>query len=130
MNNELNREVYLKNVLSLAFMGDAVFTFMVREALVDKYKEKPKGLHKRASDIVCARNQALIMQQIKENLNQDELDIVMRARNSHLNSKAKNSTLEEYSLATQFEALVGYWHFTNNENKLKEIMNNYVMEKL
>jgi len=130
MLNEENKEVYLKNVLSLAFVGDAVFTFKVRVALIEKFKEKPNGLNKRANEIVCARNQAVIMQNIKQILNEEELSIVMRARNSHLNSKAKNSTLAEYSLATQFEALLGYWYLTKNEEKLNEIIEKYVLEKL
>lgn len=130
MYSEENKDVYLKNVLSLAFVGDAVFTYMVRIALVEKYKEKPKGLNRRANEIVCAKNQALIMQELKPTLNEDELSIVMRARNSHLNSKAKNSSLAEYSLATQFEALLGYWYFTKNTDKQQEVMEKYVLEKL
>jgi len=130
MLNEENKEVYLKNVLSLAFVGDAVFTFKVRVALIEKFKEKPNGLNKRANEIVCARNQAVIMQNIKQILNEEELSIVMRARNSHLNSKAKNSTLAEYSLATQFEALVGYWFLNDKKDKLESMFNDFVVSKL
>ena len=54
----------------------------------------------------------------------------MRARNSHLNSKAKNSTLEEYSLATQFEALVGYWYLNEEKEKLNSLFENYVKIRL
>ena len=38
--------------------------------------------------------------------------------------------MAEYSLATQFEALVGYWYLNGEEEKLKEMFNKYVMEKL
>ena len=125
-----NRENYLKNVLSLAYLGDSVFTLMVRSYLVGGGTQKPNGLNKRANQVVCARAQAEIMDKLKPELTEDELDIVMRARNSHLNSKAKNSTLAEYSLATQFEALIGYWYLNKQQEKLNNMFNKYVVEKL
>lgn len=121
---------YYKNVLSLAFLGDSVFTLMVRKFLIDKHDIKPNGLNKMANEIVCARNQAKIMRELKRELSEDEIDIVMRARNSHTNNKAKNSTLEEYSLATQFEALVGYWYLNNDVEKLKNMFDLYVKSNL
>ena len=130
MENCENRENYLKNVLSLAYLGDSVFTLMVRSYLVGGCLQKPNGLNKRANQVVCARSQSEVMEKIKPELTEDELDIVMRARNSHLNSKAKNSTLAEYSLATQFEALVGYWFLNKQQEKLNNMFNKYVVEKL
>ena len=121
---------YYKNVLSLAFLGDSVFTLIVRKFLIDKHDIKPNGLNKKANEIVCARNQAKIMRELKRELSEDEIDIVMRARNSHTNNKAKNSTLEEYSLATQFEALVGYWYLNNDVEKLKNMFDLYVKSNL
>ena len=125
-----NRENYLKNALTLAFLGDSVFTLMVRSYLVGSCSQKPNGLNKRANSVVCAKSQAEIMEKLKNSLTEDEQDIVMRARNSHLNSKAKNSTMAEYSLATQFEALVGYWYLNNQKDKLDDMFKKYVMEKL
>ncbi len=124
------RETYLKNVLTLAYLGDAVFSLMVRSYLVGNCDVKPNGLNKLANRVVCAKAQAEIMEQIKPSLVEDEIDIVMRARNTHLNSKAKNSTLAEYSLATQFEALVGYWYLNEEQSKLNEMFEKYVVEKL
>ena len=70
------------------------------------------------------------MKQLKETLTDDEMDVVMRARNSHTNNKAKNSTLEEYCLATQFEALIGYWFLDGKKEKLNKIFLDYVVDKL
>ncbi len=123
-------ENYYKNALSLAFLGDAVFTLMVRTHLVREHDIKPNGLNQVANSVVCARTQAEIMKELKVMLTEDELDLVMRARNSHPNNKAKNSTLEEYSLATQFEALVGYWFLNGNQEKLDEMFINFVRERL
>ena len=130
MNNLEYSNSYYKNALSLAYLGDSVFTLMVRKHLIEKYNIKPNGLNKKANSVVCARTQAEIMKELKQNLTEDELDVVMRARNSHTNNKAKNSTLKEYNLATQFEALVGYWFLNNQEDKLNVMFLNYVAEKL
>ncbi len=121
---------YYKNALVLAYLGDSVFTLMVRQYLVKNCNFKPRELNKIANTIVCAKTQAELMNQLKDSLVQDELDIVMRARNSHINSKAKHSTLQEYSLATQFEALVGYWYLNKNYDKLNKMFDDLVKERL
>lgn len=130
MNKQEFSENYYKNALTLAYFGDSVFTLMVRKYLINTYSLKPNGLNKKANAVVCARNQAEIMKELKPNLTTDEIDVVMRARNSHTNNKAKNSTQEEYNLATQFEALVGYWYLNNEEKKLNDMFTTYVQEKL
>lgn len=130
MENEIKDEIYQKNALTLAYLGDAVFTLMVREYLINKTDFKANMLNKIANGIVCAKNQAIIMEQIKPLLNETETEIAMRARNAHPNNKAKNSSLQEYSLATQFEALVGFWHLEKQNAKLNEIFKRYVVEKL
>ena len=130
MNKQEFSENYYKNALALAYLGDSVFTLMVRKHLINTYNLKPNGLNKKANAVVCARSQAEIMKELKPNLTDDELDVVMRARNSHTNNKAKNSTQEEYNLATQFEALVGYWCLNGEEKKLNDMFVAYVQEKL
>lgn len=130
MEKKDNNTNYLKNALVLAYLGDSVFTLMVREYLVSHSNIKAGGLNKIANSIVKAPNQAEIMREIKDSLTEEETDIVMRARNSHINNKAKNSSFEEYSLATQFEALVGFWYLNKESDKLQNMFNTYVIEKL
>lgn len=130
MENEKTDEIYQKNALTLAYLGDAVFTLMVREHLINKTDFKANMLNKIANNIVCAKNQAIIMEQIKPLLNETETEIAMRARNVHPNNKAKNSSMQEYSLATQFEAVVGFWYLEKQNTKLNEIFKRYVVEKL
>ena len=131
MENLAHSENYYKNALVLAYLGDSVFSLMVREYLVKNYDYKPNMLNKKANSVVCAKTQAEIMNLLKPNLTEEENDIVLRARNSHLNNnKAKNSTIQEYSLATQFEALVGFWYLNKNQAKLDELFEKYIMEKL
>ena len=129
MKDCVKTQNYYKNALVLAYVGDSVFSLMVREFLVKKYDYKPNALNKMANSVVCAKAQAEIMNQIKDNLTEDETDVVMRARNTHLSSKAKNSSLAEYSLATQFEAVIGYWYLNNQKDKLDEMFKKYIVEK-
>ena len=121
---------YQKNALELAYVGDAVFSLMVREYLVNNYNSSLSVLNKKANAVVCAPNQARIMQEIEANLTNQEKDIAMRARNSHTNNKAKNSTFAQYHLATEFEAVIGFWYLTKNNKKLEEIFKNYVVGEL
>lgn len=130
MSNKEYTNNYYRNALSLAYLGDSVFTLMVRSYLIEHYDVKPNALNKKANSVVCAKTQAEIMKEIKNNLTEDEFDIVMRARNSHTNNKAKNSTLEEYNLATQFEALVGYWYLNGQQEKLNKMFDEQVKIKL
>lgn len=130
MNNDIRTDNYYKNALTLAYLGDSVFSLMVRKYLIQNTQTKPNGLNKKANSVVCARTQAEIMKEIKPTLTETEIDVVMRARNSHTNNKAKNSTQEEYNLATQFEALLGYWFLNGEDKKLEEMFNNYVLNRL
>lgn len=130
MNNLIYSNNYYKNALTLAYLGDSVFSLMVRKHLVENSNLKASALNKKANSVVCAKAQAEIMKQIKDVLTEDEIDVVMRARNSHTNNKAKNSTQEEYNLATQFEALLGYWFLDKQEEKINKLFLDYVVERL
>lgn len=121
---------YFKNVLSLAYLGDSVFSLMVRDYLVKNHELKPSGLNKIANTVVCAGTQAVLLDEIKDELSADEQDIMLRARNSHNHSKAKHSTVEEYNKATQFEAVIGYLYLKKDYAKLEKIFNKYVVGKL
>ena len=130
MKDLKSSELQYKNPLTLAYVGDSVFSLMVREFLVNKYDFKVNLLNKKANSVVCAKTQAEIMVLLIDELDEEEKDVVNRARNCHLNSRAKNSTLHEYSLATQFEALVGYWYLSKEDGKLKKMFEKFVVERL
>lgn len=130
MENFDIKSISNKNALVLAYLGDSVFSLMVRKYLVETCGEKVRGLNKRANTVVCAKAQAEFMTKLMIGLDEVEKSVVMRARNSHINNKAKNSTYGEYSLATQFEALVGFWYLTKQEDKLNAMFDRLIKEKL
>ncbi|MBO5910476.1 MAG: Mini-ribonuclease 3 [Clostridia bacterium] len=118
-----NKKIYELNAIKLAYMGDSVFSLYIRKHFIVNTDKKNSDLNKSVNSIVCATYQAQIMDLIKDELNSDEKDIVMRARNLHFNNIAKNSTPEEYSKATEFEALLGYLYLTNQIERLEKFIN-------
>lgn len=116
------KKIYELNAIKLAYMGDAVFTLYIRKYFIINTEKKNSSLNSSVNQIVCAKNQAKLIDNILPQLSSNELDIVNRAKNLHFNNIAKNSTLEEYSKATQFEALIGYWYLTEQMDKIDNIV--------
>ena len=118
------KDARLTNVISLAFVGDALYSSFIRVRLANTYSKKAGDLHKQANKFVNAKSQALVLSELKEKniFNQTELDLLRRARNSHLTHVAKNASIEEYKLATCFEAVLGYLFFSNQKTRLIDIM--------
>ena len=79
-------------------------------------------LHIEAIKYVKADAQVRILHKIEEKLTNDEKDIVRRGRNAENHHVPKNATVEEYSYATAFEALIGYLYLTKQDKRLKEIL--------
>ena len=107
--------------LVLAFVGDAVQTLFVREALV-KRDCKVSELHTLASKIVCARAQAKRLDEIFDTLTEEERDIATRARNAQHNTVPKNCTIADYHKATALEAVIGFNYLAGNIERVKEII--------
>jgi len=114
---------YQMNAIKLAYVGDAVFSLFVREYFTKEKDYKNSELNKKVNSIVKATNQAILLQDLIGELNEFELDIINRAKNLHFTNKAKNSSMGEYSKATQFEALIGFLYLTNQTERLNMFLN-------
>ena len=121
--DKISKKIYELNAIKLAYMGDSVFSMYVRKHFITNTDKKNAELNKCVNAIVCAPNQAKLMDIVKNELTETELDIVNRARNLHFNNIAKNSTPEQYSKATEFEALLGYLYLTNQIERLEKFIN-------
>jgi len=119
---KIDKKVYELNAIKLAYMGDSVFSLYIRQHFIMNTDKKNADLNKCVNSIVCAPNQAKLMSLIKDELTEVELEIINRARNLHFNNIAKNSTPEEYSKATEFEALLGYLYLTNQFERLQKFI--------
>ena len=89
------QEVLKIHPVTLAFVGDAVYSLYVREKLVKAGEDKPGVYQKAASAAVSARGQNELLQKIEPLFTEEEAEIFRRARNSRKNSKAKNATAAE-----------------------------------
>ena len=63
-----------------------------------------------------------LLHKIEIDLNDEGNGIVRLGRNAENHHVPKNATVEEYSYATAFEALIGYLYLTKQDERLKEIL--------
>ena len=106
----------------LAFVGDAVYSLLVRTFLADRQKPSDT-LHKEAVEYVSAGAQAKAFARIKESLSDEELDVFTRGRNFHTNNTPKSSSVAEYHTATGLETLFGYLHLEGRKERIEELFN-------
>ena len=109
--------------LSLAFVGDAVYTLYARSKVIQHSDAKNGALHTEATKLVKASGQAEIADAILGLLTEEEMGVFKRARNSKTNSVAKNASIGDYKKATGFEALVGFLYLTGQDERLKFLIN-------
>ncbi|MCF0110590.1 MAG: Mini-ribonuclease 3 [Erysipelotrichaceae bacterium] len=109
--------------LSLAFVGDAHFSLLVRKHLVSTSHVRPQMLQKMSVKFVSAKAQARIMEHILDCqlLSETELDVYKRGRNAKSNTTPKNTDVQTYHISTGFEALWGYWVLTEQEERLTQM---------
>lgn len=110
------------NPVVLAYVGDAVESLYVRTLLSTSSSAKAHALHVGASKIVNATAQARRIEKILPTLEEEERDIYRRAKNSKINSSAKNAELSDYKSATGLEAVYGYLYLTGETERLKELL--------
>lgn len=114
-----------KNVLTLAYIGDAVYEIYVRDYLVLKNIIKVDELQKESVKFVSAKGQSKFLKQMMETnfLKEEEISLVKRARNHKGKSHPRNTDIITYKHATGLEALIGYLYLEKNKERINEIMN-------
>ena len=116
------QEVNLMPPLTWAYVGDCVYELYIRTKLVEETKLKPHALHIEAIKHVKAKAQAETLNDIYEELTEKEKDIVRRGRNAENHHLPKNANVQDYMYATAFEALIGYLYLTQQNDRLREIL--------
>lgn len=119
-----------KNGLVLAYLGDSVYEIYIRNYLINKGDYKVNDLQHMAINYVSATSQSKYLSMFMENniLMEDELLVVMRARNHKGNRHPKNTDIITYKLATGLEALFGYLFLEKRYDRIKELMDLIVGE--
>ena len=109
------------NPVVLAFVGDAVYTLLVRRRLALSSACKTGELNRRASERVSAHGQSERLEKILPLLDEEEAQIYHRGRNAKKPTKSKNATVAEYVRSTGFEAVVGYLYLIGEEARIEEL---------
>lgn len=114
----------LINGIALAYVGDAVYEVQIRDYLINKGLTKPNLLHQTATRFVSAKAQAYLIEELKQNniLSEAELTIFKRGRNAKSHSSAKNTDPAIYKISTGFEAIIGFLHLDNQQERVDEII--------
>lgn len=122
-------DLNLVNIITLAYIGDAVYEVYIREYLIRKGIAKVDELQKEAVKYVSAKSQCKILEMLinKDLLNENELDIVKRGRNYKRASHPKNTDIITYKMSSGFEAMIGYLYLNNERDRLDKIIN-YILE--
>lgn len=117
-------EIVMENPVTLAWMGDALYSVRVRKHILDKGVRKADLLQKQNAKFCNAAGQSTVLDQLVERglLNEDEQEIVRRGRNAHVKSVAKNADLKTYLKATALEALFGYLYLYDHKDRMEELL--------
>ena len=107
--------------LTLAFLGDAVYSLLVRQMLSFE-ENKPTGkLHKQSIKYVNAAFQAQMIRELLPILNENEEAVFKRGRNAHSAHSPKNQDAADYRYATGLEALYGYLYLCGETARINEL---------
>ena len=106
------------NGSTLAYVGDAYWSLVVRKYLIDKGFAKAKDLQTKSVAFVSAKAQASFIPLFIDELNEEEKDVFRRGRNFKSTSIPKNTDVQTYRISTGFEAIIGYLYLMNNWEKL------------
>ncbi len=123
------REAASRNVLALAFLGDGVYSLLVRERLVASLDCKPGALHTESAALVNAAAQAKGYERIRAHLTEAEEDVYRRARNAHSVHTPKNMSGGDYHSATGLEAVFGYLRLCGEEERIRELFEIIINDK-
>ena len=117
------------NVISLAYLGDAVYELYIREYLLKSGIAKVEDLMHESVKFVSAKSQSSILRELILNniLTDEECNIVNRGRNYKRSSHPKNTDIITYKMSTGFETLIGYLYL-EDKDRLNEIIN-YILEE-
>ena len=108
--------------VTLAFVGDAVYTLYVSEKLVLNHAYSTGTLQKLSSESVSAHGQNALLEKILPRLTENETAVFKRGRNAKKPTRSKSASVAEYNNSTGFEALLGYLYLTGNYSRIEELL--------
>lgn len=115
--------------LTLAFVGDAVYSLLIRQHLATQKRYTIHTLHYMAVQYVSAKGQFAALKLIEDMLTDEEKTLVKRGQNSSKATVSKHATPQEYRASTGFECLIGYLQLCGRQDRINEIVD-YILANL
>lgn len=108
--------------VTLAFVGDAVYSLYVRSLLVKDGDMKLVHLQQLSTQKVSAHGQNSLLHEIEGKFTEEESDLFRRGRNAKKATKSKNASVAEYNVSTGFEAVLGFLYLTGRYDRIYELL--------
>jgi ribonuclease-3 family protein len=108
--------------VTLAFVGDAVYTLYIRQNIVLSSDRRPFELQKFSSAAVSAHGQNQILERIEGLFTEEEAAVFRRGRNAKKSTKSKNASVAEYNRSTGFEAVLGYLYLSGQYERISYLL--------
>ena len=108
-------DLHTLSPLALAFVGDGVYSLLVRERLLSQANRPVGELHSQSVRDVRAEAQSAAMARILPLLTEEEA-VFKRGRNAH-----STRTGADYHRATGLESLFGYLYLAGRIDRVREL---------
>ncbi len=115
-------EARILSPVTLAFVGDAVYSLYVRERFVLTTDFNTGMLQKLTSAEVSAHGQSGLLEKIQPLFTEEENDIFKRGRNAKKSTRSKSASVAEYNRSTGFEAVLGYLYLTGQYERISQLL--------
>ena len=109
------------NPITLAFLGDAVYTLYVRDKLVRSGAGKAADFQRVVAKVVSAHGQSAFLERVLPLFTNEEEEIFKRGRNAKKPTKSKNASAGEYCRSTGFEAVIGFLYLVGDYARITEL---------
>ncbi len=108
---------------TLAYLGDAVWSLLVREYLIQEGEGKGDALQKKSVSFVSAKAQASFYDALHEEgfFTEEEEEYFKRGRNAHTGSVPHHTSVSIYRKSTGFEAILGALQLEKKWDRIEEI---------
>lgn len=108
--------------VTLAFVGDAVYSLYVRERLTLENGGRVSDLQRVAAKVVSAQGQSEFLEKLLPLYTEQESEIFRRGKNAKKATKSKSASALEYNRSTGFEAVLGFLYLSGKDERIRELL--------
>lgn len=109
--------------VTLAFVGDAVYSLYVRQEEVLLAPDlKLIALQKNTANKVSAIGQSQLLKKVEGLFTQEEEEIYHRGRNAKKTTRSKSASVIDYNRSTGFEAVLGFLYLCGRTDRIKQLL--------